>query len=423
MVRRHCATVNRALEEGWKEGIARSMAKGELPTVAAGFRRTVLSTHDLPVRKLPVHADMQTRYLHQRPDWPALTWDDRALAAQLGWVERLQGNLLGRMQSLGTDLRQQATLETLASDVVKTSDIEGEILDPARVWASIAWHLGIGDEGVPSGEDRIEGIVYVTLDSTQRFHQALTEERLLGWHAALFPSGRSGRRPITVGAWRTHPIQVISGAIGQEKVHFEGPEPSLVPREMATFLEWLNRPSETSEVLRAALAHLWFVTIHPFDDGNGRIARAIADMCLARSDNTPQRHYSMSTQIHAERARYYRMLEQTQRTGTDITPWMSWFLDCLERSLQSAEVSLDVTLAKARFWQRIAGVPINERQAKMLTLLLDNFKGNFTTAKWARIAKCSRDTALQDINDLIGHGILARRSEGGRGASYRLTAE
>ena len=427
--RRSCwdgATVNRDLEESWKQGIALSRAKGDLPTVAAGLRRTVLSTHDLPVRKLPAYAttaDMQTRYLHQHSDWPALTWDDRALTAQLGRVERLQGNLLDRMRSLGTDLQQQATLDALTGDVVKTSAIEGEFLDPARVRASIAWHLGIGDEGVPSGEDRIEGMVYVTLDSSQRSHLALTEERLLGWHAALFSTGRSGRRPITVGNWRTHPIQVVSGAIGQEKVHFEGPAPSLVPGEMAHFLEWLNRPSETSEVLRAALAHLWFVTVHPFDDGNGRIARAISDTLLTRADGNPRRIYSMSAQIHAERARYYRRLEQTQRTGTDITPSMSWFLGCLERSLQSAEVSLDVILAKARFWQRIAGVPINERQAKMLTLLLDNFKGNLTTAKWARIAKCSRDTAQKDINDLICHGILARSSEAARSTAYRLTAE
>ena len=284
---------------------------------------------------------MQHQYLHKRPDWPALTWDDRALAAQLGRVERLQGNLLGRMQPLSIDRRQQATIETLTSDVVKTSAIEGEVLDPARVRASIAWHLGIGDEGVPSGEDHIEGIVYVTLDSTQRFHLALTEERLFGWHAALFPNGRSGGRPITVGDWRTHPIQVVSGAIGQKRVHFEGPEPSLVPGEMATFLEWLNGAPETSEVLRAAQAHLWFVTVHPFDDGNGRLSRAIADMCLARADGNRHRIYSMSAQIHAERARYYRMLEQTQRTGTDITPWMSWFLDCLERSLQSTEQRCD----------------------------------------------------------------------------------
>ena len=361
-------------------------------TVAAGFRGTVLSIHTLRIRKLQVRAataDMQHQYLHQRPDWPALTWDDRALAAQLGRVRYLQEKLLGRMHPLEFDLRQQATLETLTSDVVKTSAIEGEFLDPVRVRSSIAWHLGVGGVAVPLGDEHIEGIVHVTLDSTQRFHQALAEERLLGWHAALFPTGRSGRHPITTGAWRVHPIQVVSGAIGRETVHFEGPEPSLVPGEMVAFLEWLNGPPETSEVMRAAIAHLWFVTIHPFDDGNGRITRAIADMCLARSDNTPQRYYSMSTQIHAERAQYYRMLEQTQREGTNITPWMSWFLDCLERALHSAEVSLDVILAKARFWQSIAGVPINERQAKMLALLLDDFKGNLTTAKWARIAKCS----------------------------------
>ena len=292
---------------------------------------------------------MQHQYLRQRPDWPSLTWDDRALAAQLDRVRHLQSNLLDSMQSLGLNLREQAILNALTSDAVKTSAIEGETLDPPRVRASIAWHLGIGDRGVPSGEDRIEGIVDVTLDSTQRSHLPLTEERLFGWQAALFPTGRSGGRPITVGAWRIHPIQVVSGAIDQERVHFEGPEPSRVPDEMAAFLEWLNGPPETSEVLRAALAHLRFVTVHPFDDGNGRIARAIADMCLARAGNTPQHYYSMSAQIHAERAQYYRMLEQTQRAGTDITPWVSWFLRCLERALSSAEVSLDVTLARARF--------------------------------------------------------------------------
>ena len=270
---------------------------------------------------------MQHQYLHQRPDWPALTWDDDALAGQLGKVRHLQENLLGRMQPLGLDLRQQATLDALTSEVVKTSAIEGEVLEPARVRSSIAWHLGIGDRGVPSGDEHIEGIVHVTLDSTQRYNQALTEERIHGWHAELFPTGRSGRRPITVGAWRLHPIQVVSGAIGQERVHFEGPEPSLVPGEMAAFLEWLNGPPDTSEVIRAALAHLWFVTVHPFDDGNGRIARAIADMCLARADNTTQRFYSMSTQLHTERAQYYRMLEQTQVSFAKvIRPVIATFL-------------------------------------------------------------------------------------------------
>ena len=292
---------------------------------------------------------MQHQYLHQRPDWPTLTWDDCVLAAQLDRVRRLQGHLLDRLQPMELDLREQATLETLTSDVVKTSAIEGETLDPARVRASIAWHLGIGDAGVPSGDDAVEGIVQITLDSTQRYNQTLTEERLFGWHHALFPTGRSGGRPITVGTWRVHPVQVISGAIGQERVHFEGPEPSLVPGEMTAFLEWLNGPPETSEFLRAALAHLWFVTVHPFDDGNGRIARAISDLCLARDDGNPHRYYSMSRVIHRERNAYYRILEQTQGAGTDITPWMSWFLGRLEHALRSGEVSLDVILGKGGF--------------------------------------------------------------------------
>ena len=363
---------------------------------------------------------MQTRYLHQHSDWPSLTWDERALAAQLGRVRHLQENLLRRMQPVEFDLRQQATLETLTSDVVKTSAIEDEILDPARVRASIAWQLGTGSVAVPSGDERTEGIVHVTLDSIQYHAQTLTEERLFGWHAALFPTGRSGRRPITVGAWRTHPMQVVSGAIGHERIHFEGPEPPLVPGEMTAFLEWLNAPWETSEVMRAAIAHLWFVTIHPFDDGNGRLARAIADMCLARADNTAQRFYSMSAQIHRERNAYYRILEQTQKEGTNITSWMSWFLDSLERALYRADSCLDTTMTKARFWQSIADVPINYQQARMLTLLLDDFKGKLTTAEWARMARSSQDNAQRDIDDLIVHGILAPNSEGSRGASYRL---
>ena len=242
----------------------------DFETVAAGFRHTVSSTYSLRIWKLRVHtiaADMQTQYLHQQPDWPTLTWDDRAIATQLGRVSHLRGNLLGRIQPLEFDLQQQATLETLTCDVVKTSAIEGEILDPARVRSSIAWHLGTGGVAVPSGDHRIEGIVHVTLDSTQNCDQALTEERLLGWHVALFPTGRSGGRSITVGAWRIHPVQVVSGPIGREQVHFEGPEPSLVSGEMAAFLEWLNGPPETSEVLRAALAHLWFVTVHRCKNG------------------------------------------------------------------------------------------------------------------------------------------------------------
>ncbi len=326
-----------------KHGIQASGVRREEAGTEAGFAQRT------GTKRFIGQADMQPRYLHHHPEWPNLTWDDRALAAQLDRVRRLQGNLQGRMQTLGSDLREQAILDALTSDVVKTSAIEGETLDPARVRASIAWHLGIGDRGAPSGDHHMEGIVHVTLDSTQRFHLTLTEERLFGWQATLFPTGRSGGRPITVGTWRIHPIRVVSGVIGQERVHFEGPEPSRVSDEMATFLEWLNGTPDTSEVLRAALAHLWLVTIHPFDDGNGRIARAIADMLLARDDGNPHRYYSMSRVIHRERYAYYRILEQTQGAGTDITPWMSWFLGCLEHALHSGEASLDVILGKGGF--------------------------------------------------------------------------
>ena len=342
------------------------------------------------------------------------------MTTHLARVRYLQGRLLGRMESLSFALQQEAMLHTLTSDVVKSSEIEGEILDNAEVRSSIAWRLGLDVGGVPSADRNVEGIVELMLDATQNYAEPLTGERLFGWHAALFPTGRSGIYGITVGNYRNDIARVVSGPMGRQRVHYEAPAAELVSGEMGAFLDWFNTPPDTDPVLKAGLAHLWFVTIHPFDDGNGRIARAIADMALARADDSPQRFYSMSSQIRRERRDYYSILERTQRETMDITAWMTWFVDCLGRAIESAEDTLDATLVKGRFWGRIAGIPINERQSKVLNLMLGDFKGNLTTSKWAKLTKCSTDTALRDINALVDLGILSRSPEGGRSANYSL---
>ena len=352
-----------------------------------------------------------------------MEWRSEELTDRLGRVRLRQGHLLGRVESLGFDLRQEAMLDTLTSDVVKSSEIEGEFLDMEDVRSSIAWRLGLEVGGLPSADRNVEGIVELMLDATQNFRQQLTDERLFGWQAALFPTGRSGSYGITVGNYRSGIVRVVSGAMGRQKVHFEAPPASRVSHDMRAFLNWFNDPSDTDGILKAGLAHLWFVTIHPFDDGNGRIARAIADMALARSDDSSQRFYSMSAQIRKERRTYYDTLERTQKETMDITAWMSWFVDCLGRAIESADATLDATLAKGRFWVRIAGIPLNERQSKVLNLLLGDFKGNLTTTKWARLTKCSHDTALRDINTLVDHGILARSAQGGRSTSYSLVID
>ena len=359
-------------------------------------------------------------YIHQQPGWPGIQWRRGELTGRLADVRHRQGRLLGRMESLGFGLQQEAVLDTLTSDVVKSSEIEGEILDAKEVRSSIAWRLGLDAGCVPSDDRNVEGIVELMLDATQNYAQPLTDERLFGWHSALFPTGRSKIYGITVGSYRTDTVRVVSGPMGRQKVHFEAPPSAQVPRDMRAFLDWFNAPPDTDPVLKAGLAYLWFVNIHPFDDGNGRIARAIADMALARSDNSPQRFYSMSSQIRLERNDYYDILERTGKGTTDITGWMIWFVDCLGRAIENADATLDATLAKGRFWRRIAGVPINERQSKVLNLLLGDFKGNLTSSKWAKLTKCSTDTALRDITALVDQGILARSAEGGRSTNYYL---
>lgn len=364
-----------------------------------------------------------TPYVHERPGWPQLVWEDGPLLGLLADVRHRQGRLLGRMEQLGFDLRAEASLSVLTSDVVKSSAIEGEVLDPREVRLSIARRLGLDAAGLPKAGRDVEGVVEMMLDATQSYQLPLTTERLFAWHAALFPTGRSGMTRIAVGTWRpagSGPMQVVSGPMGRERVHFEAPEPERVPAEMERFLAWFNASAPLDPVLHAGLAHFWFVTIHPFEDGNGRIARATADLALARADDTKERFYSMSAQIEAERKEYYLQLEAAQRGELDITRWLAWFLSCLGRAIKGAEETLAVVLHKAELWRRINRSPVNERQRLVINRLLDGFQGHLTSSKYAKLAKCSPDTALRDMRELVERGILIQNPGGGRSTSYRM---
>lgn len=362
-------------------------------------------------------------YIWQAPDWPNWHYDLATLNRPLTEVSRAQGMLLGRLADIGMALRDQASLAALTEDVLKTSEIEGEQLDAESVRSSIARRLGV-DIGALAPVDRhVEGVVEMVLDATQHGDAPLTPQRLLSWHAALFPTGYSGLARIRVGAWRNDasgPMQVVSGPSHHPRVHFEAPPAARLDAEIVRFLDWVNGDRTDHPLLKAGLAHLWFVTLHPFDDGNGRIARAIGDLLLARADGSPQRFYSLSAQIQRERRDYYDILEHTQKNTLNVTAWLAWFLDTLHRALNNAQHTLDGVLTKARFWQRWAGTPMNERQAKLLNRLLDNFEGKLTSSKWAAIAKCSPDTALRDINELIALGVLRKTMGGGRSTGYAL---
>jgi len=363
------------------------------------------------------------KYIHESLEWPKFRWDQTALTEKLAAVRHRQGRLIGRMEGLGFPLRSEAVLQTLTQDVLKSSEIEGEILDQGQVRSSIARRLGIDIGGLTPADRHVEGIVEMMLDATQKYKEPLTDERLFAWHAAMFPTGRSGMRKITVGAWRddkSGPMQVVSGPIGRERVHYQAPAAPRLEAEVKSFLEWFNGQTAIDPVLKAGLAHLWFVTIHPFDDGNGRIARAIADMSLARSEDSPQRFYSMSAQIRAERNAYYDILEKTQQDTLNITPWLKWFLACLKRAFDGAEKTLTSVLRKAEFWKRHAATALNDRQRDILNRLLDGFEGKLTSSKYATIEKISPDTALRDISDLVERGILAKDAGGGRSTSYSL---
>ena len=362
-------------------------------------------------------------YIWQSDDWPSWRYDLATLAHSLADVSRAQGLLMGRLADVCMALRDQASLSALTEDVVKTSEIEGEQLNVESVRSSIARRLGV-DIGALAPVDRhVEGVVEMVLDATANCSAPVTRDRLFGWHAALFPTGYSGLVRINVGGWRddgTGPMQVVSGPLGRQRVHFEAPPADALESETSRFLTWANSASTEPPLIKAGLSHLWFVTLHPFDDGNGRIARAVGDLFLARADGSPQRFYSLSAQIQRERKAYYDILERTQKQSLDVTEWLAWFLETLHRAVDQAQHTLDAVLAKTRFWQRWATTPLNERQVKLVNRLLDGFEGKLTSSKWAAIAKCSPDTALRDITDLLAHGVLRKSNAGGRSTSYEL---
>ena len=362
-------------------------------------------------------------YIHSLKDWPTFNWEDDRVLLPLSTVRHKQGRLLGKLEGLGFRLREEATLETLTQDVIKSSEIEGEKLPADQVRSSIARRLGIEIAGEVTANRNVEGVVEMMLDATQHYDLPLTRERLFGWHASLFPTGRSGMHKIHVGGWRDDAkglMHVVSGAIGKEKVHYEAPEAKRLNVEIHKFLKWFNKTTPIDPVLKAAIAHLWFVTIHPFDDGNGRIARAIADMQLARADASRQRFYSMSAQIQRERNVYYSTLEKTQKGNLTITKWLLWFIECLDRAISLSEENLSGVMQKAKFWELHQAVTLNDRQRKMLNKLMDGFEGKLTSSKWAKIGKCSADTALRDIQDLIKKEILVKEDGGGRSTSYQI---
>jgi len=362
-------------------------------------------------------------YLYNNQDWPIFKWNSEKLLPLLSYVRNRQGRLIGKMGALGFELRNEANLEILTQEIIKSTEIEGEILNREQVRSSIARRLGLEISGLVYSERNVDGIVDLMIDATKNFDQELNKERLFSWHAALFPTGHSGMHKIILGNWRDDsagPMQVVSGVLGKEKVHYQAPPAAQLENEMRIFIDWFNLEQNTDLVLKSAIAHLWFVTLHPFEDGNGRISRALSDMLLARSDEQSYRFYSMSTQIRKERNSYYDILEKTQKSGLDITGWLEWYLNCLSHSIENSEKLLEKIIYKHLFWLKHTRVNINDRQRKILNLLLDDFEGVLNTTKWAKIGKCSQDTALRDIQDLIEKGILVKSKQGGRSTNYEL---
>ncbi len=360
------------------------------------------------------------KYIYQYENWPYFTWDEQKIQVILGKVRHLQGKILGQMSTLGFSVKEEAMLSTLTVDVIKSSEIEGEKLNYEQVRSSIARRLGIEYAGMVHSDRDVEGVVEMMLDATQNYNNPLDEERLFGWHAALFPTGRSGMLRINAGGYRNGEMQVVSGAMGKEKIHYEAPSSNKVKEEMDIFLNWFNANTKTDIVLKAAIAHFWFIIIHPFDDGNGRIARALSDSLLALSDNSSQRFYSLSGQILTERKLYYAILKKVQHSDGDITDWLDWFLNCLYRALNTSEETMQKVLYKSEFWDKHKDTIINSRQRLMLNKILDGFEGKLKSSKWAKITKCSADTALRDIKDLIEKGILKQEESGGRSTNYDL---
>jgi len=370
---------------------------------------------------LPHNVRRLAMFIYEDPQWPKFVWNTDSLVYLLSKARNMQGKIIGKMGVLGFELRNQANLEMLTLDVLKSSEIEGEMLDSMQVRSSIARRLGLDIHGLTASDRNVDGVVDMMMDATVNFNKNIDRERLFSWHSSLFPLGRSGMYKIAAGKWRDDsrgPMQVVSGPFGKETVHYEAPPAQHIDKEMNTFFDWLNSPQNIDTVLKAAIAHLWFVTLHPFEDGNGRIARAITDMLLARSDEQPLRFYSMSTQIRKERSSYYQILEKSQKDSVDITEWLEWFLNCLIHALDSSELLLNKVVKKHDFWNE-NGIKIeNDRQRKMLNMLMDNFEGNLTTSKWAKICRCSQDTALRDIQDLVGKNILQKLPSSGRSTCY-----
>ena len=362
-------------------------------------------------------------YLHQRKNWWEFQYDREAVMNRLGPVRAAQGLMLGRMTSLGFDFQDEAMLATMSLELVRSCEIEGEALNLTEVRSSIARRLGINAAGLVSASRYVDGIVEMLMDATQHYDAPLSDERLFGWHNVLFPTGRSGLYSIEVGKYRSGEMQVISGPMGYEKVHYEAQEPGRVPEEMRRFIDWVNTGSALDPVLKAGIAHIWFVSIHPFDDGNGRITRALTDMLLARSEKSSKRFYSMSNEMKLQQNEYYDILERTQRGDGDITEWLLWFLNCFGKALSSTEDTLSAVLAKSRFWEAHRNVAVNERQRKIINMQFESFFGKLTTGKWAKIGKCSTDTALNDIRDLVSKGMLKRNDEGGRSTNYSLVTD
>ncbi len=365
-------------------------------------------------------------YLYNNPDWPVFKWNSEKLLPLLSFVRNRQGKLIGKMGALGFELRNEANLEILTQEVIKSTEIEGEFLDIEQVRSSIARRLGLEMSGLVYSDRNVDGIVDLMIDATRNYDRELNKERLFTWHAALFPTGQSGMYKITTGNWRddsTGPMRVVSGALGKEKVHYQAPPAARLENEMRIFFDWFNLEQNTDLVLKSAIAHLWFVTIHPFEDGNGRISRALSDMLLARSDEQSYRFYSMSAQIRKERNSYYDILEKTQKSGLDITGWLEWFLNCLFHTIENSEKLLEKIIYKHLFWLNHTGVNINDRQRKILNMLMDDFEGVLNTKKWAKIGKCSQDTALRDIQDLIEKGILLKSKQRGRSTNYELKSD
>ena len=370
-----------------------------------------------------ISGEKKNMYLYNNQNWPIFEWNSEKLLPLLAYVRNRQGKLIGKMGALGFELQNEANLEILTIEILKSTEIEGEFLDREQVRSSIARRLGLDISGLVYSERNVDGIVDLMLDATKKYDKELTKERLFSWHASLFPAGQSGMYKIITGNWRddsTGPMQVVSGALGKEKVHYQAPPASQIENEMRFFFDWFNLEKNIDPVLKAAIAHLWFVTLHPFEDGNGRISRALSDMLLARSDEQSYRFYSMSTQIRKERNSYYDILEKTQKGSLDITNWLEWFLNSLLHSIESSEKLLEKVIFKHEFWLQNSKVSINDRQRKILNMLMDDFEGVLNTTKWAKIGKCSQDTALRDIQDLIEKGILAKSEQGGRSTNYEL---